>query len=138
MRIMGLDVGTKNIGVALGDETCTIAQAKGVVRREKDSQAITCIVEILEEFDVKEIVVGLPIHMDGREGLRAEDSKNFAKKLQKKTGLPVHLWDERLSTKEMEDVLIKADVSRKKRKKVIDKLAAQIILQGYLDCRQNR
>ncbi|MFH1395697.1 MAG: Holliday junction resolvase RuvX [Candidatus Omnitrophota bacterium] len=135
MRIVGLDIGTKNIGVALSDETCTIAQSKEVVQRKKDSQAIIAIVQILDEFDAREIVVGLPINMDGREGPRAEDSRNFARKLQEKTGLPVHLWDERLSTKEMEDVLIGADVSRKKRKKVIDKLAAQIILQGYLDSR---
>ena len=130
---MGLDIGTKNIGVALSDETGMIAQGKEVIRRSSDMDAINRISDIAGEFDVKKIVVGLPIHMNATVGERAQDSMKFAEKLKANTGLPVELWDERLSTKEAEDILIEASVSRKKRKQVIDKLAAQVILQGYLD-----
>lgn len=133
MRIMGLDVGTKNIGVALSDETGTLAQGKGNVLRKSDEYAICEIATLSEEFNISEIVVGLPINMNGTKGPRALDSEKFAEKLRKKTKLTVKLWDERLSTKEAEHVLIKGSASRNKRKKKIDKLAAQIILQGYLD-----
>lgn len=133
MRIMGLDLGTKNIGVALSDESGVLAQGKEVVRRTSDDAAMARIKEIAREFKVKEIVVGLPVKMDGTMGERAEDSKTFAEMLKKRAKLPVKLWDERLSTKEAEDIMIKADVTRAKRKKAIDKLAAQIILQNYLD-----
>ncbi|NQT33275.1 MAG: Holliday junction resolvase RuvX [Candidatus Omnitrophica bacterium] len=136
MRILGLDIGTKNIGVAVSDETGMLAQGREVVKRTSDDAAIDRIVEIITEYGAGEVVVGLPINMDGTEGPRAEDSIRFSEKLKKKMSLPVKLWDERLSTVEAESILIKGDVSRKKRKKVIDKLAAQIILQGYLDSRE--
>lgn len=133
MRIMGLDMGTKNIGVALSDESGTIAQGKEVIRRTSDAAAIARISQILEEFNIKEIVLGLPINMDGTAGERAEDSVKFAEELEQRTGLSVKLWDERLSTKEVEDVMVRASVRRSRRKKLVDKLAAQIILQSYLD-----
>jgi len=133
MRIMGLDVGTKYIGVAVSDEMGMLAQGREAVPRTSDARAIGKIKEILEEVKAGEIVVGLPINMDGTMGERARDCERFAGKLKEQTGLPVKLWDERWSTKEAEDVMIKASVSRSKRKKVIDKMAAQIILQGYLD-----
>ena len=133
---MGLDVGTKRIGVAVSDQTGKLAQGRGVVSRTSDKDAIEEIGKIIGEYEVKEIVVGLPLNMDGTKGERALDSEKFSDALKKETGLPVKLWDERLSTKEVEDVLIAADVSRGKRKKVVDKLAAQIILQGYLDSRK--
>lgn len=133
MRIMGIDLGTKNIGVALSDEIGIIAQGKETIYRISDAKAISRIKEILEEYEVKEIIMGLPINMDGSIGERAEDSMRFAEKLKQEAEIPVKLWDERLSTKEAEDVMLKASVSRAKRKKAIDKLAAQIILQGYLD-----
>ena len=133
MRIMGLDIGTKNIGVAVSDETCLIAQGKEVILRTSDRKAVFRIKQIVSEFNVEKIVVGLPVNMNGSLGPRAEDSKRFAGKLEKETSADICFWDERLSTKEAEDVMIAADVSRKKRKLVIDKLAAQIILQGYLD-----
>ncbi len=136
MRIMGLDIGTKRIGVAVSDETGTLAQGKGVVQRTTDKEAIDQIKESITENKVGEVVIGLPLNMDGSKGERAEDSEGFARILRGETGLPVKLWDERLSTKEVEAVLISADVSRSKRKKVTDKLAAQIILQSYLDRRQ--
>ncbi len=133
MRIMGLDIGTKNIGVAVSDETGTIAQARGVVKRENEKKAISRIKGIAEEYKVEEVVVGLPLNMNGTRGERAQDSEKFAKLLEKELKLPVKLWDERLSTKEAEDIMIMADISRKKRRKDLDKLAAQIILQNYLD-----
>ncbi|MFH1846628.1 MAG: Holliday junction resolvase RuvX [Candidatus Omnitrophota bacterium] len=135
MRIMGLDIGTKRIGIALSDESGTIAQAKEVILRKSDKKAVSKIIEMVREFKVKEIVVGLPIHMDGTEGARAKDSIKFAEELKKNTAVHVDMWDERLSTREAEGVLLEASMSRAKRKKVIDKVAAQIILQGYLDSR---
>lgn len=130
---MGLDVGTKNIGVSLSDETRTIARGEEVVRRVSDSAAIDRIGEIIKKFEVKEVIVGLPINMNGTMGERADDSVKFAEKLKGQTGVSVKLWDERLSTKEAEHIMISASVTRKKRKQVVDKFAAQIILQGYLD-----
>jgi len=130
---MGLDIGTKRIGVAISDESCTLAQGREVVSRKDNEKTILCIKELVDEFEVKEIVVGLPVNMDGTKGERAEDSMMFADLLRKKLAVFVQLWDERLSTKEAEDIMIAGDLSRKKRKSKIDKLAAQIILQGYLD-----
>jgi len=130
---MALDIGTKNIGVALSDETCQIAQGMEVILRTSDKKAVFRLKQIAAEFNVAKIVVGLPVNMNGSLGPRAEDSKRFAEKLEKEMSVDICFWDERLSTKEAEDIMIAADVSRKKRKLVIDKLAAQIILQGYLD-----
>jgi len=130
---MGLDIGTKNIGVALSDETCQIAQGTEVILRTSDRKAVFRLKQIVAEYNVEKIVVGLPVNMNGSTGPRAEDSKRFAGKLEKETSVDICFWDERLSTKEAEDVMIAASVSRKRRKLVIDKLAAQIILQGYLD-----
>jgi len=131
MRIMGLDIGTKNIGIAVSDETATIAQGREVLRRKGD--AASRIGEIAAAYGAGKIIVGLPVNMDGTSGERARDSETFAERLREITGLPVELWDERLSTKEAEDVMIQADISRKKRRRSLDKMAAQLILQSYLD-----
>ena len=136
MRIMGLDLGTKRIGVALSDEMCILAQGRDAIARISDDKAIDRIKEIVDEFGVGHIVVGLPVNMNGTEGERALDSRRFGEKLKESTGLSVAFWDERFSTKEVEDMLIKASVRRDKRKKVIDKMAAQVILQSYLDSRE--
>jgi putative Holliday junction resolvase len=133
MRIMGLDLGTKNIGVALSDESGVLAQGKEVIHRTSNKQAIARILEILDEFKVKEIVVGLPLNMDGTMGERAKDSVKFVEMLKERIRMPVKLWDERLSTREAEAIMLEAAVKRAKRRKVVDKLAAQIILQSYLD-----
>ncbi|MFH1412131.1 MAG: Holliday junction resolvase RuvX [Candidatus Omnitrophota bacterium] len=133
MRIMGLDIGTKNIGVAVSDETCTLAQSREVIRRKSIEQVVSRIKELLEKFKVEEIVVGLPINMNGTEGEKAAESRKWADMLKEKLAVSVYLWDERLSTREAENIMISGNVSRKKRKVSIDKLAAQIILQGYLD-----
>ena len=132
-RAMALDVGTKKIGVAVSDELGMLAQGRGYINRVSNRKAAEEVREAAEEGDVGEIVVGLPINMDGTSGERARDSRAFAERIKVTTGIPVVLWDERLSTKEAERVMLLADVSRQKRKKSIDKLAAQIILQGYLD-----
>ncbi len=110
-----------------------MAQGKEVIKRISDANTIARINELAHEFGVKLVIIGLPVNMNGTMGPRASDSSLFAEKIKKETGLSVKMWDERLSTREVEKVLIKGSVSRKKRKKVIDKLAAQIILQGYLD-----
>jgi putative Holliday junction resolvase len=133
MRYMGIDLGTKYIGVAVSDESGTIAQAREVVERTSNKDAIKRIKEIISEYDVQEVVIGLPLNMNGSQGSRADDSVRFAERLAEATDLEVRLWDERLSTKEVTDVMIKASVRRDKRKKKVDKLAAQLILQSYLD-----
>jgi putative holliday junction resolvase len=135
MRIMGLDLGTKRIGVALSDEMCILGQARDTIARISDEKAIDRIEEMILEFKVGQVVVGLPVNMDGTEGERAVDSRRFGEKIKRRTGLSVIFWDERLSTKEVEDVLIRASVRRDKRKELLDKLAAQVILQSYLDSR---
>jgi putative holliday junction resolvase len=133
MRIMGLDIGTKRIGVALSDQTRTLAQGKCVVLRKSDDKAISEIGQLIKSCDVDEVVVGMPLNMNGTKGSRAQDSEKFGKKLAVFSGVSVAYWDERLSTKEIEDILIVASVRRKKRKELLDKMAAQVILQSYLD-----
>lgn len=136
MRIMGLDIGTKNIGVAVSDESGTIAQGRECVLRTTDEKAVDRIKEMAKEYGVSEIVVGYPLNMDGSAGERAKDSECFAALLRGRTACRIELWDERLSTKEAESIMIAGDVSRKKRKRSVDKLAAQLILQSYLDSRE--
>ena len=133
MRVLGLDIGTKNIGVAISDETCVLAQGKEVILRKSNRHVVEKIKDIVEEFHIEKIVVGLPINMNGTKGVRARDSERFAELLKESIIADVILWDERLSTKEAEDVMIEGSLSRAKRKKIVDKLAAQIILQNYLD-----
>jgi putative Holliday junction resolvase len=134
-RILGLDVGTKTIGVAVSDALGWTAQGVETIRRrpnhpENDFERIK---ELIEQFEVSKIVVGLPKNMNGSIGPSGEACQTFAKDLESITGLSVILWDERLTTMAAERTLISADVSRKKRKQVIDKLAASIILQGFMD-----
>jgi putative Holliday junction resolvase len=135
MRILGLDVGTKTVGVAVSDEMGWTAQGLETIQinEERKQFGIERLKEIIEEYDVESIVVGLPKNMNGTIGPRGEACQMYAELLRETFQLPVQLWDERLSTMAAERILISADVSRKKRKKVIDKLAASVILQGYLD-----
>lgn len=137
MRIMGLDIGTKRIGVAVSDETRTLAQGRCVVLRKSDNKALLEIGELLKDFVVDTVVLGLPLNMNGTKGKRAEDAERFGEKLEKSSGAKIVYWDERLSTKEIEDILIASSVRRDKRKGLLDKMAAQIILQGYLDAPKN-
>jgi putative Holliday junction resolvase len=117
----------------MSDELRTIAQGLGFVERRSDPEVIRAISEMVEEYSVKEIVVGRPINMDGSVGPMAEKAEKFAGQLEEALGIEVKLWDERLSTVEAEKLLIKGGVKRRGRKKVVDKIAASLILQGYID-----
>jgi putative Holliday junction resolvase len=130
---MGLDYGDQKIGVALSDEFGWTAQGLEVIANRDETAVLTRIAHIVEDHQVKEIVVGLPKNMNGTLGPRAEICLAFAQLLRDTLNLPVQLWDERLTTISAERTLIEADLSRKKRKQVIDKLAASLILQGYLN-----
>lgn len=135
MRIIGLDVGSKTVGVALSDELGWTAQGLETIRINEEEKMFGFeeIGKIIKEYDVSKIVVGLPKNMNGTIGPRGEASQFYGKELEKLFSLPVIFWDERLTTMAAERVLLEADVSRKKRKKVIDKMAAALILQGFLD-----
>lgn len=135
MRVMGLDVGTKTVGVAISDAFGWTAQGLTTLKINEDEKnyGFTELGEIIKDHQVEKIVVGLPKNMNGTIGPRGEACQFYASELERLFGLPVVLWDERLSTMAAERVLLEADVSRKKRKKVIDKMAASIILQGFLD-----
>lgn len=129
MRIMGLDVGEKRIGVAVSDSLGYTAQGISTIKREDIEE----LKKIVSDYNIGEIVVGLPKNMDGSIGDQGKKVLDFVEKLKQEIDLPMITWDERLTTKEAEGVLLKADLSRAKRKKVIDKLAAVLILQSYLD-----
>ncbi|MFS0672898.1 Holliday junction resolvase RuvX [Ornithinibacillus sp. 179-J 7C1 HS] len=135
MKIMGLDVGSKTIGVAISDELGWTAQGLTTIKWDETDihSADNQLKTIIEEHNITKVVIGLPKNMNGSIGERGEASKRFADHIEKVYNLPTVLWDERLTTMAAERVLLEADVSRKKRKKVIDKMAAMMILQGYLD-----
>jgi putative Holliday junction resolvase len=138
MRTMGLDIGSQTIGVAISDELGLTAQGLKTVKRKSKEEDLKEIKAIITQFEIGKIVVGLPKNMDGTLGKQAEMVFRWIKALQDKIHLPMVTWDERLSTVGASKVLLEADLSRKKRKKVIDKLAAVLILQGYLDQSRNR
>ena len=133
MRILGLDIGEKRIGVAISDELYFSANGLDVIERKNNGEDINKIAEIVSRYNVVKIVVGLPKNMDGSVGPSGEEVKKYVNKLQNALEVEVDFWDERLSTVAAEKTLIEADISRKKRKKVIDKMAAAFILQNYLD-----
>ncbi|OZB90572.1 Holliday junction resolvase RuvX [Paenibacillus sp. XY044] len=138
MRIMGLDYGDRKIGVAVSDLFGWTAQGLEVVERRRDGAEMQRIADLVREQEVEEIVVGLPKNMNGSIGPRGEICIEFADKLKDMLNLPVHLWDERLTTVSAERTLLEADVSRKKRRQVVDKMAASLILQNYLDSKSKR
>jgi putative Holliday junction resolvase len=133
MRILGLDVGSKTIGVAVSDELSLTAQGLTTLKRKVLKQDIKQLLKVIEENGVEKVVVGLPKNMNGSLGPSAEIVISLIGELKKFIDLPVVTWDERLSTVAAQRVLLEADMSRKKRKRVVDKVAAIIILQGYLD-----
>ena len=135
MKVIGLDVGSKTIGVAISDALGWTAQGLTTIYWDENefSSADKELQTIIEDSEVSRVVVGLPKNMNGSIGERGEASESYAAYLEEKYNLPVVLWDERLTTMAAERVLLEADMSRKKRKKVIDKMAAVMILQGYLD-----
>jgi len=132
MRIMGLDVGSKTIGVAISDELEITAQGLKTIKRKAMEDDLRELDAIISQFKIEKIVVGLPKNMDGSLGKQAEFVLGWIEDFKNKIQLPVETWDERLSTVEATKTLLKADLSRKKRKGVIDKVAAVLILQGYL------
>jgi len=136
MRIMGLDYGSKTVGVAISDALGLTAQGKEIIRRERPNQLRrTCarIEELIGEYEVEQIVLGLPLRMDGSEGERAEFTREFKEMLERRTGLDVILWDERLTTVAADRYMDEAGRKGEKRKAVVDEIAAVLILQGYLD-----
>ena len=132
-RLLGLDVGTKTIGMALSDVTRSVATPYHTVRRTKFTEDAVVIEAAIEEHDVGAVVIGLPLNLDGSEGPRAQSTRAFARNLAARIAVPILFWDERLSTAAVERHLIEADASRKRRAEVIDRMAAAYILQGALD-----
>ena len=132
-RLMGLDLGTKTIGIAISDVTRQIATPFETIRRSKFSADASNLLALAARENVGAFILGLPINMDGSEGPRAQSTRAFARNLAKLSPLPVIFWDERLSTAAVERMLIDSDRSRAKRGRIVDKLAAAYILQGALD-----
>jgi putative Holliday junction resolvase len=133
VRILGLDIGSKRIGIAVSDELGLTAQGIETIVSKGPEADVQQIVKLAIHYQVKEVVVGLPLNMDGTEGPQAKKVKALAERISRELPIPVREWDERLSTVAAERALLEADVSRSKRRKVIDKLAAVLILQTYLD-----
>ena len=133
MRILGLDMGSKTIGVALSDPLGWTAQGITTIRRTKKEQDLEEVHKICKEYKVETIVIGLPKNMNGTIGEAGEKALEFAELLKEKTELPIEMWDERLTTVAAHRAMLEADLSRNKRKKIVDKIAATYILQGYLD-----
>lgn len=131
--IVGLDLGEKTIGIAVSDLRRSVATPTEVIRRVKFTADVARLLEIVRVRDIAGLVLGLPLNMDGSEGPRVQSTRAFARNLAALTDLPIAYWDERLSTVAAERALIEADTSRKRRKEVIDQVAAGYILQGALD-----
>ncbi|UWQ51250.1 Holliday junction resolvase RuvX [Leisingera caerulea] len=131
--LMGLDLGTKTIGVAVSDRIGAVATPLETVKRKKFSIDAARLLEIIKARDISGILLGLPRNMDGSEGPRCQSTRAFARNLMQLTDLPISFWDERLSTVAAEKALLEADTTRKRRAEVIDHVAASYILQGALD-----
>lgn len=138
MKVLGLDIGEKRIGIAVSDELRCTAQGVSVMQRSGAAEDIGAIQELIKASQVSEVVVGLPKNMDGSVGEGAQKVLSFVSKLEEALSVPVILWDERWTTAEATRMLLQADVTRRKRRKVVDKIAAVLILQGYLDSLDNR
>lgn len=136
-RILALDYGTKRIGVALSDELGWTAQPLETFERRTLDRDVAHIASLVQTHEVREVVLGFPLQLDGREGPAIQAMRNFAVHLEQGLPVPLILWDERLTTKAAEDLLIAADVSRKKRKGAVDRVAAAILLQSYLASREH-
>ncbi len=139
MRIMGLDFGSKTVGVAVSDPLGITAQGVEIIRRKSQSklrQTLARIEELVEEYDVNELVLGFPKNMNGTEGERCERTKEFKELLEKRTGLPVALWDERLTTVAADRSMLEKGMGRYERKEYVDEIAAVFILQGYMDAKK--
>ncbi|MBC2579012.1 Holliday junction resolvase RuvX [Clostridium sp. DJ247] len=133
MRILGLDIGDKTIGVAVSDPLGFTAQGITTIRRKNVKQDIDELKKICSEYSVESIVAGLPKNMNGTLGPQSEKVLDFCKLIEENIQLPIKMWDERLTTVAAHKAMLEADLSRSKRKKIVDKMAAIYILQGYLD-----
>ena len=135
--ILSLDYGEKRIGIAISNNECSIAFPSEVLERNKTNKDFLYIKDFIEKNDIQAVLIGIPYNMDGSEGEQCKIVKNFSKKLLEFINISIIYWDERLSTLAQEKILINKDVSRKKRKKIIDKLAAAYFLQSFLDFLKN-
>ena len=141
MRIMGLDFGSKTVGVAISDPLFITAQGIEIIRRKDENklrQTLARIEELIQEYEVEEIVLGLPKNMNDTAGPRAVITMEFKEKLERCTGLMVHTWDERLTTVAADKAMMEAGIRRENRKEYVDKIAAVFILQGFLDYRKRK
>lgn len=138
MRIIGLDVGSKTIGVAVSDIMGWTAQGVVTVKRRDPEWDVAEIKRYIDDLEAEQVMIGLPLNMNGSEGPSVEMVRQFGSQLAEKTTVPIVYRDERLSTMAAERYLLEGDISRKKRKKVIDKMAAVFVLQGYLDYLANK
>lgn len=138
MRILGLDFGEKRIGVAVSDELDMTAQGVATIVRKNNRQVLDELRQLINRYQVAQIVIGYPIRLDGSEGIQCEKINHFARYLEVAFGLTVVKWDETLSTKTAEEILREADVHWSKRRQVVDKLAATLILQDYLDYKSRK
>ena len=136
MRIMGLDYGSKTVGVAISDELLLTAQGREIIRRKEENKlrrTLARIEELIQEYGVEKIVLGLPLNMDQTPSERSQLCLEFKDKIERRTGIPVIMWDERLTTVEADEIMDEAGIRGKDRKEYVDMVAAQIILQDYLD-----
>ncbi|MBE5839800.1 MAG: Holliday junction resolvase RuvX [Butyrivibrio sp.] len=136
MRIMGLDYGSRTVGVAISDELLLTAQGKEIIRRKEENKlrrTMARIEELIQEYNVEKMVLGLPLNMDQTPSERSELCLEFKDKLERRTGIPVVMWDERLTTVEADEIMDEAGIRGRERKEYVDMIAAQIILQDYLD-----
>ena len=131
-RVLGLDVGSRRIGLAVSDPLGITAQGLDTLERRNNRYDFQYLRDVVRKYEVKEIVVGLPLRMSGEEGIQADRMHGFAEELRKRFGLPVHLWDERLTSAEANRLLRETDLSIEKRGKAVDRMAAVLILQGWM------
>ena len=136
MRIMGLDFGTKRIGMAMSDELLLTAQGRETIQRKELKSDLSLIKNIIDSDGVSEVVVGLPLNMNGTYSEKTREAVLFVDELEKAVSVPVKTWDERLTSMQADRAMLEGDMSRAKRRKLSDRLAAQIILQSYLDSRK--
>jgi len=134
-RLLGLDVGSKTIGMAVSDPLGITAQGLTTYRRQNKRLDFEALARVIQEYEVGEIIVGFPLRMSGAEGIQAEKMKLFAEELKKRSQLPVHLWDERLTSAEANRLLRVAEMSIKRRGEVVDRMAAVLILQSWMEHR---
>ena len=137
-RVLGLDVGSRTIGMAVSDPLWITAQGLETIRRENKRKDLEQLAKVIRDYEIAEIVVGYPLRLSGAEGTQSEKMQAFAEELRKKFNLPVHLWDERLTSSQAHQILSEAEVSIEKRRKAVDRMAAMLILQSWMEASQHQ